>query len=191
MTAIVGLVDEKTGKIYMGGDSAGVDSGYRIQLRKDTKVFRNGPFLIGYTSSFRMGQLIRFSLRPARRYPETDIYEYMCTTFIEGIRGVLKEGGYTKVDNNRESGGAFLVGYEGRLFEVQSDFQVAESLDNYNACGCGFELALSSLYTTKELEYEDPYERVLLALKAASRYSAGVSAPFVIETLDFGKETTQ
>mgnify|MGYP006281391987 CR=1 FL=1 len=190
MTAIVGLVDEKTGKIYLGGDSAGVDSGYRIQLRKDTKVFRNGPFLIGYTSSFRMGQLIRFSLRPARRYPETDIYEYMCTTFIEGIRGVLKEGGYTKVDNNRESGGAFLVGYEGRLFEIQSDFQVAESLDNYNACGCGFELALSSLYTTKELEYEDPYERVLLALQAAARYSGGVSAPFVIETLDFGKETT-
>lgn len=185
MTAIVGLVDKKNGKIYMGGDSAGVDSGYRIQLRKDTKVFRNGPFLIGYTSSFRMGQLIRFSLKPARRYPETDIYEYMCTTFIEGIRGVFKEGGYTKVDNSRESGGAFLVGYEGRLFEVQSDFQVAEPLDNYNACGCGFELALSSLYTTKELEYEDPYERVLLALQAASTYSGGVSAPFVIETLDF------
>jgi len=182
MTAIVGLIDEGTGKIYIGGDSAGV-AGLSIQLRKDPKVFKTGPFLIGYTTSFRMGQLIRFGLDPAPRHPDKDIYEYMCVTFINNLRHVLKDGGYTKIESNREDGGTFIVGYEGRLFEVQEDFQVAEPLENYTACGCGFELALSSLYTTKRLDHKDPYGRVLIALEAAENYSGGVSAPFVIETL--------
>ena len=183
MTAIVGLIEEETEKVYVGGDSAGV-AGLSIQLRKDPKVFKTGPFLIGYTSSFRMGQLIRFGLNPPIRHPGKDIYEYMCVTFIYNLRDVLKKGGYTEVKNNREGGGTFIVGYEGKLFEVGNDFQVGEPIENYVACGCGFELALGSLYSTKKLGYTNSYERVLLALKAAEKYSGGVSAPFVIEALD-------
>ena len=52
MTCIVGLIDGR--RVWMGGDSAGV-SGLDITVRADAKVFRNGDFLIGFTSSFRMG----------------------------------------------------------------------------------------------------------------------------------------
>ena len=41
MTCIVGLVHG--GKVYMGGDSAGV-GGYCLTVRADEKVFRNGEF---------------------------------------------------------------------------------------------------------------------------------------------------
>ncbi len=54
MTAIVGLVHNAT--VYIGGDSAGV-SGYSMTVRADSKVFTIGPYLMGFTTSFRMGQL--------------------------------------------------------------------------------------------------------------------------------------
>jgi hypothetical protein len=52
VTAIVGLVHE--GTVYIGGDSAGV-SGYSMTVRADAKVFTVGPYLLGFTTSFRMG----------------------------------------------------------------------------------------------------------------------------------------
>jgi hypothetical protein len=55
MTCIVGIVEN--GKVYMGGDAAGVN-GYSVRVRKDPKLFKVGEFLFGYTSSFRMGQLL-------------------------------------------------------------------------------------------------------------------------------------
>lgn len=60
MTCIIGLIKNK--KVYIGGDSAGVD-GLNITIRKDSKVFKINKFIIGYTSSFRMGQLLRFKLK--------------------------------------------------------------------------------------------------------------------------------
>ena len=74
MTCIVGLVHE--GVVYIGGDSAGV-AGLSLTVRADEKVFRNSDFLMGFTTSFRMGQLLRYSLKPPRRHPDDDIHQYM------------------------------------------------------------------------------------------------------------------
>lgn len=71
MTCIVGLVDQ--GNVWIGGDSAGV-GGYDLMLRADQKVFRNGDFLMGFTSSFRMGQLLRYKLSPPKLHSDDDIY---------------------------------------------------------------------------------------------------------------------
>ena len=60
MTVIVALKNKD--EVVMGGDCAGVGWNYDIQMRSDPKVFRVGRFVIGYTSSFRMGQLLRFGL---------------------------------------------------------------------------------------------------------------------------------
>jgi hypothetical protein len=49
MTAIVGITDGST--VFIGGDSAGSNS-YNLTVRKDTKVFRAGEFVIGFTTSF-------------------------------------------------------------------------------------------------------------------------------------------
>jgi len=180
MTIIVGLIDKESNTIYMGADSAGV-SGYSLQRRKDTKVFLNGDFIIGYTSSFRMGQLIRFKFNPAKKYDSMDVYEYMCTVFIDELRDTLKKGGFLEVNRNVEAGGVFLVGYAGRLFQVESDFQVGELIENYNTCGCGEALALGSLFSTSTFNM-DARERVELALKSACEFNAGVCAPFSIES---------
>jgi ATP-dependent protease HslVU (ClpYQ) peptidase subunit len=174
MTCIVGLIDGKS--VIVGGDSAGVE-GYLTEARMDAKVFRNGPFLLGFTSSFRMGQLLRFKLNPPQPAVGQDVFEFMATTFVDAVRECLKAGGFARKENEVESGGRFLVGYTGRLFLIDSDYQVGEPLDGYTAVGCGNELALGALFATDGLPAD---ERVLLALQAAARYSTGVRAPFEI-----------
>jgi ATP-dependent protease HslVU (ClpYQ) peptidase subunit len=177
LTCIVGLVQD--GVVYIGGDSAGV-AGMDIKVRLDPKVFIvDKRFIIGYTDSFRMGQLLRFSLKPPRQKPRVDDYEYMCTGFINAVRRCFTNGGYIKKQEERERGGSFLVGYRGRLYEIASDFQVGINADSYSAIGCGEDYAHGSLFATEHSGLS-PEERIRLALEAASHFSAGVHPPFVI-----------
>ncbi|MBZ9921663.1 hypothetical protein LB579_28610 [Mesorhizobium sp. BR1-1-7] len=174
MTCIVGIAHN--GKVFIGGDSAGV-GGYNLNVRADKKVFRNGEFVMGFTSSFRMGNLLQHSLEPPRWHPDDDIHKFMVKDFVDAVRSCLKTGGYATKENDGESGGTFLVGFKGRLFVVDSDYQVGENVDGFASVGCGEDIALGSMYTSKG----SPKGRVLTALAAAERFSAGVRAPFHVE----------
>jgi hypothetical protein len=135
-TAIAGIAKE--GTVWIGGDSAGIDvTNLALTVRADEKVFINQNFIFGFTSSFRMGQLLRYSFSPPGQVQGQDLNEYMVTTFIDAVRDCLKEGGFQEKENEVESGGTFLVGHQGHLFTVDSDYQVGESLDGYDAVGCG------------------------------------------------------
>lgn len=173
MTCIVGLVDD--GKVYLGGDSAGV-AGWSLTVRADSKVFVNGPYIMGFTSSFRMGQLLRHAF-DAPTPDVDDLDRFMATTFIDSVRKCLQMGGWASKEKDQEEGGTFLVGVAGRLFRVCSDYQVGESVDGFEAVGCGGDTALGSLHTTA-LTGHNPHGRVTLALQAAERFSAGVRGPF-------------
>lgn len=174
MTAIVGLVHDD--RVYIGGDSAGV-SGWQLTVRADAKVFRNGPYVFGFTTSFRMGQLIRYGLVPPKPPAAgKNLDRFMATVFVDAVRDCLKKGGWAKKDADREEGGDFLAGVNGRLFTVYSDYQVAEAADGYAAVGSGRELAVGALFATPG---QKPRKRVALALTCAERHCAGVRGPFV------------
>jgi hypothetical protein len=82
MTCIVGL--EHQGKVYIGADSAGVQ-GYNVTCRSDEKVFQNKDFILGFTSSFRMGQLLRYSFNPPTQPANKDDMHYLATDFITAV----------------------------------------------------------------------------------------------------------
>lgn len=177
MTVIAALVNGKT--VWMGGDSAGV-AGYSLGVRKDPKVFECGEFLLGYTSSFRMGQILRYYLRPEIPKEGQAAFEYMVCVFIPAVRKLLDEHGYLVDNNGREEIGTFLVGWRGSLFSVEDDLQVAELAAPYAACGCGHDLAMGSLHTTEQLAGLTARDRLTMALEAAESFSAGVRGPFVV-----------
>lgn len=178
MTCIAGLVDGA--RVWIGGDSAGV-SGYGLTVRADSKVFRNGPMLFGFTTSFRMGQLLRYALTIPDHDPRVDVDKFMATTFVDAVRECLKSHGYAKKTEEVESGGTFLVAFKGQLFAIHSDYQVGRALEGFDAVGCGEDIALGALFASPSLAGRD---RVELALQAAERHSAGVRGPFVIECLE-------
>lgn len=173
MTCIVGLVSD--GKVLIGADSAGV-GGLDISNRRDVKVFTNGDFVMGCTTSFRMIQLLQYKLNPPKRHPDVDVMRFMVTDFVETVRSLFRDGGFATKREEAESGGTFLVGHAGRLFRIEEDYQVGEREDGFDACGCGESYALGSMAMTAGLAPED---RVRKALETAAHFSAGVRAPFV------------
>ncbi|MGG4462618.1 hypothetical protein ABEO79_00165 [Micromonospora provocatoris] len=179
MTCIVGLVHNN--RVYIGGDSAGV-GGYSITTRADEKVFVKGEFVMGFTSSFRMGQLLRYKLNIPYHKPEVDTFEYMVTEFVEAVRQCLKDGGFSRSNDGEEAGGTFLVGYRGELFVIFDDYQVGKSTLGYDAVGCGEDIAKGSLYSsidhTSFNEY--PESRIIEALSASEQFNAGVRGPFKV-----------
>ena len=88
MTCIVGLVHKD--KVFIGGDSA-ASTGTSIAIRKGSKVFARGNFIFGCEGSFRMIQLLKFSLI----LPKTkiiDVEKYLCTSFVKEVKRLIRDG---------------------------------------------------------------------------------------------------
>lgn len=178
MTCIAGVVDGD--QVFIGGDSAGL-CGYELTVRADQKVFRNGPFLFGFCGSFRMGQLLRYAFVPPKHPRRQDVYRYMVTTFVDAVRDCLKKGGLARKEHEvEEIEGSFLVGYRGRIFSIDTDYQVGESLDGFAALGVGADAARGALFANGRGQAK---QRVRQALEAAERFSGGVRRPFFIQVL--------
>lgn len=179
MTCIVGL--QADGSVIIGGDSASVEEGtLAIRTSSLSKVFMNKEYLFGFAGLWRMGQLLQFALDPPRTTNVTreKLDKFMATTFIDSVRECLREGGFTKTEVDRESGGNFLVGARGRLYEIGEDYSIARTADGYEAIGCGREYALGSLHAS--VEWDDPSKRISYALETAAKFSGGVTPPFTV-----------
>lgn len=172
MTCIIGLTHE--GKAYVGADSATV-AGQLVRVTNLPKVFKNGKFIIGYTGSFRMGQILQHHLSVRGQYEDETDDVYMVRAFAEAVRDILKDKGYAKVDNNVESGGFFIVAYKGHVYDIDNDFQVNEMADGFSATGCGEHFALAALKAFEDLP---PKERILKALEITAYFSGYVIPPF-------------
>lgn len=179
MTCIVGLVEN--GTVYIGSDSAGV-SGFDLRIRQDDKVFVKNGMAFGFTDSFRMGQILRYSFSIPDHDPRKDDYEYLCTDFIDALIRCFKEKGYAMIKDNEVFGGTFLIGYKGNLYRVENDFQVGKVKQRYDSCGCGENYALGALRVLEESSKE-PVAIVEYALSVAEYFSAGVRAPFKVVSI--------
>ena len=183
MTCIVGLVHN--GVTYIGGDSLG-SNGYSKTVRKDKKVFKlkgTKETALGYTTSFRMGQLLMYG-KDLVNERQTVNHEYLVTEFIPAIQKLFEDGGYGTTNSGEKSAGCFLLGHKDKLYKIEPDYQVGESFLSYDTCGCGESHALGSLHSTEGLGLT-PEERIRKALQAASEFSVGVAPPFyIINTYD-------
>lgn len=178
MTCIVAISNGKN--VWMGGDALGA-GGYSCSVRDDKKVFVTGEYIIGFTSSFRMGDLLKWTFTPPRiPKKEKNLEKFMATKFIHSVLTLFDTYGYGKAHENRKEGGEFLVGVRGTIFHIHEDYQVGIHSGNYDACGCGHDLALGSLVTSEELKINDPEDRIKMALRAAQKFCCGVREPWTI-----------
>lgn len=181
MTCVIGVKSDD--EVFIGADRAASGRNL-IRKRSDSKVFKRstsaGDLLIGFTTSFRIGQVLQYSLSIPQYRKSKDIMEYMVNEFIESVRSVLKESGVAVIENGVETGGLFLVGFRGNLFCVQPDYQISRVIDGYTAIGSADEVALGSLFSTLDLVPED---RIHVALRAAAEFNPYVSPPFDVDSV--------
>jgi len=182
MTCIVGLVEN--GKVYMGGDSAAA-CGLDVIVRggDDTKIFKNDGVLMGYTTSFRMGQLLRYALKVPKQPKKMKDYEYMCTRFVKAVQDCFDKHKYIKKGEDGDTrGGTFLVGYKGNLYTIYDDYQVAISQEDFSACGCGTPFAMGAMLMLIHKNMS-PKEKITRALLTAEHFSGGVRGPFKVKSI--------
>lgn len=147
MTVIIGFTKNNT--IYMGGDRRG-SNGYSYKNVEHPKVFKNGEFLIGYTSSFRFGEILQYDFKPPQQSKDiTDNKEFMVSKFIPALREALEKGKYSKNDFEGRSGCA-LIGYRGSLYELQGDWSILESSNKICSVGSGQDFAMGVMFALKD-----------------------------------------
>jgi hypothetical protein len=174
VTCIVGV--EQGGKVYLGADSIAIED-YQAFSILDPKVFAVGEFVIGFCSSLRVGQLIRYGLQAPSHPKGKGDMDYLVMDFMDALRALLRDKGVLKKENDEETfDGKLLLGYRGHLYYVDEDFQVGRVKEGYCSIGAGSDVALGSLFSTEHIS--DPHERMTIALNACVRWNAGVRPPF-------------
>jgi len=175
MTCIVGITDGKT--VYLGGDSAGTAE-YDLHIIREPKVFTHGSYVMGFTSSFRMGQILQYSFDPMDPPDDpSELHRFMCTKFVNSLMNCLIGNKWGTTENGRAEGGQILVGVAGQLFEIDEDFHVSSYHCNFAAIGGGDLSAKGSLHTTGQMSMS-PQRRLEMALEASACLNASVAGPF-------------
>lgn len=172
MTCIVGIANN--GKVYIGADSLG-SNGFTKEVRAEHKVFENGDFLIGCSGSIRMMNILQWRFIPPEYKKNDNLHRFMCVEFIDSMQKCFVENGYCKKDEVWEFDSELLVGISGKLFKIESDFQVAEL--EYTATGGGEYHALGSLYNSK---LKSPKKDIIKALECAENFVVSVQRPFIV-----------
>jgi ATP-dependent protease HslVU (ClpYQ) peptidase subunit len=155
MTCIVAFRDEEE-NIILAGDKMGSDS-YSKMIVKEPKVFKNGDFAIGYTDSFRMGQLLKHVWTPPERKMEQETDNYLYADVTKSLREMFKENGFGDDDNN--DFGAFIMIYEDRILEMQGEMSLLEHETDIVSVGAGCYHATAALQVL--LEYDLGVEPIL------------------------------
>ncbi len=181
MTCIVACKD-KCGVVWLGADSAGTANDWTMAQNYAPKIYASGRYLFGFTTSYRMGQIIGLRFCPPEPIND-DLGRFMATAFIDALRACLKDSGWSKKENERESGGTFIAVLNGRIFQVQDDYSVHESPRRYDAVGSGAAVAFgafAALEQTKVLDSVPAPELLRIVLTAAQSFNAAVREPFFV-----------
>lgn len=185
MTCIVGFVDKKSNKVYVGADS-GSFSGWLRHKECTDKVFvrsSNGDKMIfGICGNVRYSQLLQYQFKiPDRSTKTKDDREYLVTVFAEALRKCLEDNHDSLLKDNRViHNGRFLLGYRQNLYKVGIDLSVLKSTWGYEADGAGEEFAYGALHILSKDKKLLPKSIVVEALESAGEFSAVVSPPFKV-----------
>lgn len=172
MTCIVGI--SKGNTVFLGGDSAATAGDGSQTIIGEPKVFVKGKVAFGVCGSPLVMDWIRHSFELPEHPVGMASRTYMTTLFAPGLKECLAEA--EMVDEKGCVEADLLLGYDGTLYNLESNFQLIVSRSCYNSVGSGYEPALGSLHGSSG----DPKKRLLAALKASTDHNATVRPPYVI-----------
>lgn len=184
MTCITAAV--KGGKCAIAADSFG-GSASSYQIYKTPKLVRkpvrNGggsiDVLIGYTSSYRMGDILRYLWE----CPEFsgDANEWIVAKCIPSLRCLFESEGFMGKDDSRDSGGDFIFIVDCRIFHIQNDFSVLEPSEGYLSVGSGEYIAVGAMWNEAAREEATAESICSAGMRAAIAHNPYVAGPVIIE----------
>ena len=191
MTCIVWVV--ANWKVFIGWDTQGTDDEYSKDIRMDEKVFRNGEFIIWFSGSYRVGQILRycldFTLDPTEKEKiEKDFMSYMCCDFVTHVRDSLEKNLYSDAKKDKKVWEmSILIWYKNKLVQICEDFQVWECKNPFDSVWCWVAFAKWILYEkmmNSKLKWWDDFikKQIQQTIEYVSTLSAWVWGDITILT---------
>lgn len=180
MTCIVGYIDQPNSVMYIASDSA-FSSGDQVMVKSTKKIFCKKKMLIGLTGYPRLLQLVEWKMEFPLHRKHVEPPQYIIDFWVDDLRSCLKEHGFNKNIEGQEKfvDSELLICYQGKLFNVQPNYQVIEPLTHYYAVGSGEEYAMGALHVLdQECHDMTPTDKIRLALEAAAEHVGSVAPPF-------------
>ncbi|HBN4943549.1 TPA: hypothetical protein L2Y74_001326 [Escherichia coli] len=193
MTCIIAHTDGVTS--FIAGDKLG-SNGFTKSVQTEPKVFEK-EFIkinddagltrtkeimaIGYTTSFRMGQLLTYSLNLPQQDANETFPQYLVLKVIPIIRQMFKEEWGSRDPSQEVGGGQFIILHNHTIYEVQEDFSVLQPKTRITAVGSGTYHAIAAMQAYIEVENESKvplHERIKSIFKIVSDNVTSVSSEF-------------
>lgn len=184
MTVIVGV--EHNGGSTIAADSLSASPAH-CHRSGASKIVRHekAGLLIGFTTAWRFGQLLRYELDPPKHWQDEagkpDADEWVATELAKAIKKTLVEAEWATKENERREGGFALIAYRGRIYRLQDEFDIVRTGEGYDAVGAGDSIALGALYALAGRT--EGASRARAAVEAACRHSPWCGGPIEAETL--------
>ena len=178
----MGVQDRK--KVFIGGDSAMTTPDGTQRLYGEGKVFTTGRVLFGVCGLPKVINALRDVLEVPDQPRGVEDAKYISKFLIPAIKECLWETGCSNEGDTEEDRegeyfeGSFLMGYKGKLYRVECNFQVITSSYGFDAVGSGQDIAIGSLHAT--VNEKNTKKRCLQALEASAINNSGVRPPFLI-----------
>lgn len=187
MTAILGCSDGEV--VWIGGDSAASNLDWALINICERKVFHVDEMLIGVSGRNIVGQIIQWGLATLlepRDPKQLRGIEYMNMSFIPALKKLLKQNDETM--KNDHTGTGLTIGYRGRLYIMDSYFNVNAPRVQVSRDGAGGDLAFGAFLAYRQTGKSIP-DAMMLGLAVAGAHNMTVDPPYYVLRTDTGKET--
>lgn len=196
MTCIIAYTDGK--QSFIAGDKLG-SNGFTKSIQTEPKVFEKEFIKIdetglnrtkevmamGYTSSFRMGQLLTYNLELPEQKGNQSFSQYLVLEVIPRIRSLFKEEWGARDTSQDVGGGQFIILHNHTIYEVQGDFSVLQPKTQITAVGSGTYHAIAAMQAFIEVQSESKIplvERTPSIFKIVSDNVTSVSSEYDLLT---------
>jgi ATP-dependent protease HslVU (ClpYQ) peptidase subunit len=154
-------------------------NGHNFAKVANSKVFNKSEnCAVGYTSSFRMGQILEHYWTLPARMCDQELDSYVNVTVVESLRAVFSKYGYGIKDGIEDLGGNFILLYEDRIYEVQYNYSVLDYDSEIISIGSGSDAAQGALYALLPVSTADLDNLLAKVFEATSLVTATVSPEF-------------
>lgn len=178
MSVVAGIEVPGRG-VWLAGERMGTD-GYNIQQElASPKVWRQGPYAIGYVGALTDSQALRYraTLPPP---PDWDVDRHMATGFVDAVRDAIGE--HPAARGAIPEGPTLLVGIGDRLYGIYRDYQFLRVTSGLLAIGTGYEVAMGALVVDTMTPDLTPQSRVHRAILATTKVHAMCGGPIDVAT---------
>lgn len=181
MTCIVAFKTLEGNSVIAGDFMA--SNGHHFRKVATSKVFlKSQKCAIGYTSSFRMGQILEHYWSLPSRVEGQDLDSYINVDIIESLRATFTAYGYGIKNSNgttiEDIGGTFILLYEDRIYEIQGNYSALDYDSEVIAVGSGMDAALGSLFSLLPVTNAGVEELLVKVFTSVNKVTASVSPEF-------------